>query len=281
MALKFKKTWHKYGLPLAVVAVFFLLLRFTLPESSFATDFLLKAWYIQALNTWLFLVGLIYWWQRQVLLKGEKALLKEVMLPDEPIYRDKAEKLVETAPEEYREALTVRRFRELLQGALYGEDIILLNGELSRRDITEIERGHLVLDSLKNIIPVVGFLGTVLGLSLGMIQFPEVSDIDALRNALKGFAASLSIAFNTTLLALSYTIVLILLTSFLKEREEALVTKLDRDARMLISGLKLDKSSNGKSVEKGKDLAAAVSEQTITISQLLQEINESLQRLHK
>lgn len=281
MVFQFNKPWSKYFLPFAAVTLFFLLIATILPESSFASDFLLKAWYIQALNTWLFLVGLIYWWQRQVLLKGEKALQKEVIIPNEPIYRDRAEKLIETAPVEYREALTVRRFRELLQGALYGEDIILLNGELSRRDITEIERGHLVLDSLKNIIPVVGFLGTVLGLSLGMIQFPEVSNIDALRNALKGFAASLSVAFNTTLLALSYTIVLILLTSFLKEREEALVSGLDRDARLLISGLKLDKSGHGESSDQSHDLAVAVSEQTATIANLLQEINESLQRLHK
>ncbi len=144
-----------------------------------------------------------------------------------------------------------------------------MNGELSRRDIAEIEQGHLVLDSLKNIIPVVGFLGTVIGLSLGMIQFPEVTDIEALRSALKGFAASLSISFNTTVLALIYTIILILLTSALKEREESLVGNLDEHARLLISGLRMEMPHE---TAKGNSEA---------ILKLLREINEGVRLLSR
>jgi len=66
---------------------------------------------------------------------------------------------------------------------------------------------------------VIGFLGTVVGLSLGLLSFPDVADVDSLRLALKAFAASLSVAFNTTLLALVYAIVLILLRALLRAAE--------------------------------------------------------------
>jgi len=107
--------------------------------------------------------------------------------------------------------------------------------------VEQVETGHLVLNALRQLIPVLGFLGTVVGLSLGMVQFPDITktggNIDALRLVLKDFAASLSVAFDTTLLALGYSVVVVLVSSILRQREESFVSEVDTKARRLINKL--------------------------------------------
>lgn len=64
-----------------------------------------------------------------------------------------------------------------------------MNEELSRRDVAGVERGHQALESLGQLIPVIGFLGTVVGLAMGMLSFPDIANVEAPRSALKSFAA--------------------------------------------------------------------------------------------
>lgn len=252
--LKFEGPSSLYGGPCLAVALLFIALHFLLPVKTFIYTFVFNCWPIQFISTWLFVIGLIFWVQRFSLFKGEEDVFLKTSLPDFTIDRVKAMDLVRTMPEKYGQTMTLRRFREILQALSYGEDIVRLNAELSRRDMAEVEAGHTVLNSLRNIIPVLGFLGTVIGLSFGMIKFPNISNIEALRGALKDFAASLSMGFDTTLVALGYTIIIILLTSFLRQREEQLVGKIDERARMLISRIKIDTSANaafpGEGMEK-------------------------------
>jgi biopolymer transport protein ExbB/TolQ len=228
------------GLIVAFVAV---VLKSILSKYSFTYTFLFNAWPIQILNSWLFVIGILFWLQRYSLFRKEDEAFQKVTLPEFSISRGEAGELIQTMPQKYQNTLTLRRFREILQAFLWGEDIIRLNEELSRRDMGEVERGHLVLNSLRNIIPVIGFLGTVVGLALAMVDFPEVTNVEILRTALRGFSASLSVAFNTTLLALAYTVLIILLASFLKQREEALVSKVDERARALVGKIRAEGTS--------------------------------------
>ena len=93
-----------------------------------------------------------------------------------------------------------------------------------------------------------------------MVQFPEISqdagNAERLRTVLKDFAASLSFAFDTTLLALSYSIVVVLLSSVLRHREEVFVSEVDDKARELIKKLT---PSNAMS-ESRPDLVRALSD---------------------
>ncbi len=238
-ALKAKKDWANYTALAGMVGVLFELLRL-LPEDNIVRTFFLNGWYIQVVSSWMFFVGLLYTWEKWNHLKIEQALMNDIFLPEMPFTKNQVEELIQTAPQAEKETIIVRRFLEVLQGTLHGEDLMRLNVELLRRDIDQIERGHAILNSLKNLIPLVGYMGTVIGLSIGMVQFPDISDIDAMRMALKGFAMSLSMKFNTTLLALAYTIILILIASILKDGEESLVTELDKSARELIWRLRND-----------------------------------------
>lgn len=74
-------------------------------------------------------------------------------------------------------------------------------------------------------IPVLGFIGTVLGLSQAVGGFGNVvaqgADLEKLKNALGGVTAGLAVAFETTLIALVAALCIQLLMTLLEHAEEA------------------------------------------------------------
>jgi biopolymer transport protein ExbB/TolQ len=80
-------------------------------------------------------------------------------------------------------------------------------------------------------IPVLGFVGTVLGISNGVQAFSTLiqnaSDIEGLRESLKGVTYGLGQAFETTMLALCMSLVLMLIMSLIQRREDQLLACLD------------------------------------------------------
>ena len=73
-------------------------------------------------------------------------------------------------------------------------------------------------------IPVLGFIGTVLGLSQAVGGFGSVvsqgADIDKLKDSLGGVTSGLAIAFETTLIALVAALFIQLIMGFIKQKEE-------------------------------------------------------------
>ena len=76
-------------------------------------------------------------------------------------------------------------------------------------------------------IPVTGFIGTVLGLSEAIGGFGKVitggADLSALKSALSGVTGGLSVAFETTLIALVAALFLQLLMTIVMQKEEDLM----------------------------------------------------------
>lgn len=72
-------------------------------------------------------------------------------------------------------------------------------------------------------IPVLGFIGTVLGLSVAIGSFSSTlkagGDMDGIRTSLESVTLGLSTAFETTLVALVCALILQLLITFLQSRE--------------------------------------------------------------
>lgn len=214
-----------------------------LEETNYLRIFFVRSWMIHAPNTCLFVMGIFFLIAKYRNLRQEDKIIRVLNVQGlDDISFERAKKLLNTIPDESRKTNCFLRLSELLRGYLHQEDLITLNGELSRRDREMIDSGHLLLDSLRQIIPILGFLGTVLGLALGMLKFPEVaassSSVESLRSILKDLAASLSVAFETTLLALIYTIILVLLASLLRRQEEVVVNGVDEKARELIGKIK-------------------------------------------
>lgn len=91
-------------------------------------------------------------------------------------------------------------------------------------DESSLETSYSLLRGFIWAIPVLGFIGTVMGLSVAIGGFGDVlsktSDPTALAESLKEVTGGLSTAFETTLVALLFALVLQLLATFLHKSEE-------------------------------------------------------------
>ncbi len=94
----------------------------------------------------------------------------------------------------------------------------------SETDASSMETSYSLLSGFVWAIPVLGFVGTVLGLSGAIGGFGAVlktaEDMEKVKAALQDVTAGLSTAFETTLEALVAALVIQLLVTFLKKSEE-------------------------------------------------------------
>jgi len=95
----------------------------------------------------------------------------------------------------------------------------------AQNDEDHMESSYSLVRGFIWAIPVLGFIGTVLGLSQAIGRFGGVLRYDAalagLKDALKEVTAGLSVAFDTTLIALVAALAIQLFLTALKRREEA------------------------------------------------------------
>jgi biopolymer transport protein ExbB/TolQ len=92
------------------------------------------------------------------------------------------------------------------------------------QDESSLETTYSILRGFIWAIPVLGFIGTVVGLSDAIGGFSAVlgksEEISEITSSLKGVTSGLSTAFETTLVALIAALVIQLLLTFLKKSEE-------------------------------------------------------------
>jgi hypothetical protein len=82
------------------------------------------------------------------------------------------------------------------------------------------------------LLPVIGFIGTVEGISKALMNIskvlPMVKDLDGFMNNLTGVTSALQIAFDSTLLALFLSAALMLVQTLVSRRGEDLLARVDR-----------------------------------------------------
>ena len=96
--------------------------------------------------------------------------------------------------------------------------------DLAENDSNLVESSYTLTKGLIWAIPVLGFIGTVLGLSQAVGGFGRVvssgADLETLKNALGNVTSGLGIAFETTLIALVAALLVQLLMTILMRKEE-------------------------------------------------------------
>jgi biopolymer transport protein ExbB/TolQ len=101
------------------------------------------------------------------------------------------------------------------------DDILRSQAE---QDESGMETSYSLVQGFVWAIPVLGFIGTVLGLSQAISSFSgvltEAEQVDQLATALRGVTAGLATAFETTLVALIAALGIQLILTFLKKSEE-------------------------------------------------------------
>ena len=111
-------------------------------------------------------------------------------------------------------------------------DVSSFLSDLAKTDSSFVENSYTLPKGLIWAIPVLGFIGTVLGLAQAVGGFGAVvaqgADLEGLKNALGGVTGGLSTAFETTLIALVAALLIQLLMTFLIQKEEAFLDEAEQ-----------------------------------------------------
>jgi biopolymer transport protein ExbB/TolQ len=112
------------------------------------------------------------------------------------------------------------------------------NGKASDTDLDAVASSFSMVKVLVWAIPIVGFIGTVVGIGDSVIGFSEslkdADQLDAIKGSLAKVTLGLSIAFDTTLLSLITSILVMLPMTYLQRTEERLVRDVDDYAAGLV-----------------------------------------------
>lgn len=124
----------------------------------------------------------------------------------------------------------------------------------SEQDENTMESSYTMINGFLWAIPILGFIGTVLGLSSAIGNFGSIlasdTEMDALIPTLKQVTAGLSTAFETTLIALVIALFLQLIATNIKKREEEFLDECNEYCLInVVSRLRLDFGDKGEKTE--------------------------------
>ncbi len=93
----------------------------------------------------------------------------------------------------------------------------------SENDENQVASSYAIIHAMIWAIPVLGFVGTVLGLSMAIQKFTgalvATTDVNQIKDHLKEVTAGLSTAFEATLVGLTFALLLHLLSDFVQQKE--------------------------------------------------------------
>jgi len=169
---------------------------------------------------------------------GERKLLKHDFIGARPGERIIPEEALDRYKELKNAVEATPRWRERLLPDFLLASLHRFHATRSVQDASSAvkERSELVADNLDSTlsliryvawaIPAVGFIGTVRGIGDALAQADQ-----AIKGDLSGVTASLGLAFNSTLVALMLSMVLMFLLHALQARQEALIVELQNYCR--------------------------------------------------
>ena len=136
-------------------------------------------------------------------------------------------------------------------------DQLRLNAE---RDEGLLESSYTMLRVFIWAIPILGFIGTVLGIGASVAGFSEAvsaaANLDVMKDAIGVVTSGLGVAFDTTLLALVMSIFIMVPTSSLQKTEEDYLARVDDYCQRHLVG-RLDDGGHGGRGEEERLSAAA------------------------
>ena len=144
------------------------------------------------------------------------------------LFLDRLHKL----PARMRDSLMVNRIRkalELFKARSDNSEVVTLLGTLSGVDANRIAGSYSLVKVFLWAIPILGFIGTVLGLSLAMAGFgqADLTNVEELKGSVGTITGGLATAFNTTLFGLILSMFLMFPMSAIQKREEDILTDIE------------------------------------------------------
>jgi biopolymer transport protein ExbB/TolQ len=162
-------------------------------------------------------------------LRRQRAIARHRHLPvwnGEPVPASEAGKLAGQLARHQASGLLVDRLRGALEfvhsrGSTEGLDDHLR--AQSDADANTVDGSYALIRYITWAIPILGFLGTVLGITEAIANVTP----EQLANSISSVTGGLAIAFDTTAIALGYSMALMFFTFVLDRREQALLGEID------------------------------------------------------
>jgi len=172
---------------------------------------------------------------------------------------------LEQLPERRRNGYFVRRLGDALEHVRRTGSADALDDELKYLADLDAGRLHASYGLVRMIvwaIPILGFLGTVIGITMAIGKLAP----ESLETSLPTVMSALSVAFYTTIQALGLSIVLMFAQHFTSQKENALLAEVDRRAEEELVG-------------RFERLPDGPDGQLVAVRRMLQELIDSTERL--
>lgn len=225
-------------------ALSFLTVRLTAPPGSYLPTLLFERSWIQPVITLCFWITMVLLAikhleslrERSALARareiiGEVGSAAPLIWTEEETVR---ERFVEDPEALHTESLTFTRIRHALDRLRKTQSTRALEEYFRTRsaaDAGELETSYAGVRYLIWLIPTLGFIGTVLGIGVGIAGFASIlraaESFQKIQAALPQVTQSLGTAFDTTLLALALSAVAVFSMSHVLQRQEELLEDID------------------------------------------------------
>ncbi|MCH7224556.1 MotA/TolQ/ExbB proton channel family protein [Haloferula sp. A504] len=226
-----------FGIALLLTLLFFAVLIFTAPRLSWLEGF--ADIFVNRGPTQYFAVLFFFWVLAMLAMKKRKLgfQMKAFELPVFPadahfvLTPDTAQDVTRRmhdmvdSPAHFAVLSRVERALSNLENIGHTADVTAILKDQSENDESQVAASYVLVNGLMWAVPVLGFIGTVLGLSTAIGEFgntlKQEGDFSGIKESLTGVTGGLATAFDTTLVALVLALVLQLVISFVQSRESA------------------------------------------------------------
>ncbi len=192
---------------------------------------------VEFILTAMFFVGVVAIVMKATRVLGQFSILHEVEFaprPEQGQPVSDAANMVETLrnlPSDVQGSYYVKRLVSALDYVHRKGSVAELDDQLKHLSDRDVEQQHADYALVRIIIwatPMLGFLGTVIGITMALANLSPTSLVQTPEAAMEGLLASLSVAFDTTALALSLSVVLMFLQFIATQLEGEVLTSVDR-----------------------------------------------------
>lgn len=255
-------------------------------------DIFLKRGWVNYAETFLFAWGMTILWMK---LRKNKHQERATLLDLFParigteIHRDNVGDFIDNiykAPLSLRDSLFVNRIRkalELFEARTNNGEVAAFLSTQSDIDANRSSGSYSLLKVFLWAIPILGFIGTVMGLSVavGSLAMGDTADSEALKASINSLTGGLGVAFDTTLLGLILSMLMSFPLAAVQKKEDETLTLIDAFCTEKLLP-KLNDSRNAASellVEQADSIPQLVASLARAHETFLINLNESTRQL--
>lgn len=218
---------------------------------------------IQYVETGFFILGMTLLVAKALRLRTERAAIAAFSLPEPESFGDapsveRAERLesaIHAAPTIHHESWWLHRLLEacgFVRRSRSSEGLDVELKHYAEQGYNRLHDSYSLVQTITWAIPILGFLGTVMGITMAIAQITP----DQLDKSLDSVTAGLAVAFDTTAIALAFSLVLVFSFLFVKRAEEATLSDIELLAAQDLWVLLSDAASPERSLMEAEASAA-------------------------